>query len=338
MGSRLHFIGKTEAALIGEDFPDPWSVNNFDPVKYLALMIKVWPQLINRVLDQKVESFYQERWIPKADGGSRLLLVPQDPLRFIQRRIARRVLRQISVSSSVHGFVVGRGIVSNAYAHLGAECAYTLDLKDAFSSVTDERVVWELWRLKVDEFKIGWSLASLIAQLCTLEHPALGYGYRLPQGASTSPALFNLACGNLDRRLGRFAATMGGIYTRYADNVSISARRPITDKERHIIRKIVTECRFEINEAKTKLMHASGHSVLRFPGLILSRERVALSRRKLRQLRAAIHFAAMHGEEDRLRGLVSYAHQVYGTAIPRQILGVVPPPQLLQKVGWRQDH
>ena len=46
---------------------------------------------------------------------------------------------------------------------------------------------------------------------------------RLPQGAPTSPALTNLICWRLDRRLSGLAAKLGFTYTRYADDMTFSA-------------------------------------------------------------------------------------------------------------------
>jgi hypothetical protein len=64
---------------------------------------------------------------------------------------------------------------------------------------------------------LGWDAeaARILTAICTLEG-------RLPQGAPTSPALSNQVCRHLDARLERLAASVGGTYTRYADDLTIS--------------------------------------------------------------------------------------------------------------------
>lgn len=76
-------------------------------------------------------------------------------------------------------------------------------------------------------------IATLLALLCT-ESPRQmvqqnGKTYyvalsdrALPQGAPTSPALTNIVCVNLDRRLTGLADKMGLRYSRYADDLTFS--------------------------------------------------------------------------------------------------------------------
>ena len=52
--------------------------------------------------------------------------------------------------------------------------------------------------------------------LCALSDRAL------PQGAPTSPALTNIVCLNLDRRLTGLAEKIGLRYSRYADDLTFS--------------------------------------------------------------------------------------------------------------------
>ncbi|WP_133755298.1 reverse transcriptase domain-containing protein [Naumannella halotolerans] len=47
----------------------------------------------------------------------------------------------------------------------------------------------------------------------------------LPQGSPTAPALANLACFRLDRRLAGYAERSGLVYTRYVDDLTFSGAR-----------------------------------------------------------------------------------------------------------------
>src|SRR6185503_11868182 len=101
-----------------------------------------------------------------------------------------------------------------------------LDLRDFFPTVHFRRVAGVFRSLGY-----GAEVASTLAALTTYR-PRLPGGKvvwpgMLPQGAPTSPALANLACRRLDRRLAQLAAKVGAAYTRYADDLTFSfARAP----------------------------------------------------------------------------------------------------------------
>lgn len=44
----------------------------------------------------------------------------------------------------------------------------------------------------------------------------------LPQGACTSPILANIVCEKMDNEVNKFCKQNGAVYTRYADDITIS--------------------------------------------------------------------------------------------------------------------
>jgi hypothetical protein len=100
--------------------------------------------------------------------------------------------------------------VTNALAHRGRDAVVRFDLVDFFPS-TQARRVKRYFR------RSGWNrpAAAILVRLCTYEDG-------LPQGAPTSPRLSNLVNYRLDARLAGLAAALGGVYTRYADDIAIS--------------------------------------------------------------------------------------------------------------------
>jgi len=153
---------------------------------------------------------YRRFSVPKRRGATRQIDAPGDKLKDLQRRVLHRLLNPLGVADSATGFVQGRSIVDNARPHAGRPVVINLDLADFFPSITAQRVE-AVWRA------LGWNdeAARILSAICTLEG-------RLPQGAPTSPALSNQVCRHLDARLERLAASVGGTYTRYADDVTIS--------------------------------------------------------------------------------------------------------------------
>ena len=153
---------------------------------------------------------YREFTIPKRSGGTRRILAPEDDLKVLQRTILRRLLRRLKVHAAAMGFERGRSIVTNARAHQGQAVVLRFDLVDFFPSTRAPR-------LKAYFRRIGWNrpAAKLLLRLCTYEGG-------LPQGAPTSPRLSNLVNYRIDARLSGMAARLGAVYTRYADDITIS--------------------------------------------------------------------------------------------------------------------
>jgi retron-type reverse transcriptase len=182
-----------------------------------------------------VEPSYREVYVPKRSGGKRLLCVPDDNLKAIQRTILRRLLGRLRCHAAVTGFQRGESIVSHARRHVRRAVVVRLDLKDFFPS-TRERRVYRYFR------KIGWNrpAARLLRRLCT--HRA-----GVPQGAPTSPRLSNLVNYRLDCRLAAMANKLGAGYSRYADDLTFS----FTVDDRDVIQYLIRFARRAAHEEGT---------------------------------------------------------------------------------------
>jgi hypothetical protein len=166
-------------------------------------------------------SGYVEFEVPKAKGGTRRIAAPRAPLRKVQRAILDQILSKIPMHDACHGFVAGRSTVTNARPHRGAAIVVKLDLKDFFPTVHYRRVKGLFQFLGYGEAVAG-TLAGLTTYRPKLDNGNVVWPGVLPQGAPTSPALANLACRRLDRRLARLAEKYGATYTRYADDLTFS--------------------------------------------------------------------------------------------------------------------
>ena len=158
----------------------------------------------------RFEPRYRDFLIPKRSGGQRRIFAPNDETKRLQRRLLRRVLARLSAHPAAMGFERGKSIVTNARAHQGQPVVVRFDLVDFFPSTRASRVRRYFRR-------IGWNrrATKVLVRLCTHEGG-------LPQGAPTSPRLSNLVNYRMDARLSGLAAALGGVYTRYADDITIS--------------------------------------------------------------------------------------------------------------------
>jgi RNA-directed DNA polymerase len=221
---------------------------------------------------------YQPRQIPKRSGGKRLLFIPDEKLKALQRRILRRLLKRLRCHSAARGFQPGESIATNALPHAGQAVVVRLDLHDFFPTTSECRV-WAYFR------RIGWNrpAARLLTRLCTHEGG-------LPQGAPTSPRLSNLVNFLLDRRIAAMADKLGARYTRYADDITVSFAEDDRRKIRYLIRfvrRVAREEGYRVHGRK-KLRVRRQHQQQRVTGLVVNAG-VHLPRRTRRWLRAVEH-------------------------------------------------
>ena len=272
------------------------------------------PQLKGLCYQQEVATnlAYSHFTITKRNGTPRQIWSPIPRLKFVQRWILTKVLNNLTTHDAAHGFVRGKSIVTNAAVHSDSELLIKLDVKDFFPSVSWRRVKGVFRHAGYQE-----QIATLLALLCT-EAPrqvvqqdgktyyvALG-DRALPQGAPTSPALSNIVCLNLDRRLTGLADKIGLRYSRYADDLTFSlpvssqkstSAKNDSDKNQHnqligqllgSVNKILREEGFALNNDKTRVIRKGNqHNVT---GMIVNGSGVPrVSRQIKRMLRAAVH-------------------------------------------------
>jgi RNA-directed DNA polymerase len=252
-------------------------------------------------------------------GGLRLLAEPKARLKEAQRRLLRHVLARVPVHDAAHGCVPGRSVRTAAAPHAGRAVVLGMDLEAFFASVTAPRV----WGLLQGTVGLTEPVAHLVTGLVTTTAPAAVWralppppdadgwerhrrlGRRLaaphvPQGAPTSPALANLVCFRLDRRLAGLAATVGARYTRYVDDLTFSGDRRIRgDRFAALVSEVAAEEGFRVNPVKTRVAGAGSRQ--RVLGAVVN-ARPTLPRPERDALRALLHNCARHGWATQTRG------------------------------------
>ncbi|MCA9062214.1 MAG: RNA-directed DNA polymerase [Planctomycetaceae bacterium] len=220
---------------------------------------------------------YSSHRIPKRSGGYRLLEVPDEQTKMLQRRLLRRVLSKLSAHPAAVGFETAKSIVDAARPHTSKGVVIRIDITDFFQSTTTERVA--AW------FRgIGWDADSvdfLTKFVCHDGH--------LPQGAPTSPRLSNLINAGMDTVLQRIATERGGTYTRYADDITISFRRLSGRRARGVVqhvRRTLTAFGYRVNTRKTRILR--NHQQQTVTGLVVNRT-ISIPRKQRRKLRAIRH-------------------------------------------------
>jgi RNA-directed DNA polymerase len=239
---------------------------------------------------------YQIFLIPKASGDFRGISAPVTPLKIIQRKLAQVLTAVYGSRSVVHGFAKGRSIRSNAARHLGAEWILNFDLQDFFPSVHFGRV---LGLFGGKPYNLDQTVALTLARICC-------HAGSLPIGAPTSPIVANLVCAKMDSEFKTLAWSCGCVYTRYADDISISTKAIALDSRiagkdlahrqwqlgREVV-DIVERNDFKINPAKTRVR--GRQSSLEVTGIRIN-SRLNVKKELYRQVRAMLHAWEKFGE------------------------------------------
>ncbi|ENC1717031.1 retron St85 family RNA-directed DNA polymerase [Salmonella enterica subsp. enterica serovar Brandenburg] len=189
------------------------------------------------------DKYYHRVEMKKKTGGIRHIESPLRELKAIQRWVLRTILDKLSPSVYAKGFVRGKSILDNAKPHEGNQYVLNLDLQDFFTNVKASHV-YTLFK------NIGYNnnIAFILTSFCTK-------GGYLPQGAPTSPALFNLVCLRLDHRISTYCKKRALTYTRYADDLCISGNKIlILQKASYLIKDIICNEGFIINSKKEKFL------------------------------------------------------------------------------------
>jgi RNA-directed DNA polymerase len=264
----------------------------------LSEEIKISKSKLN-LLCFRTKKYYKIYNLPKKSGGFRTIAQPSRDLKAIQGWILRNILDKLSTSSHSKGFEIGSSTLQNAVPHVGANFVLNIDFENFFPSVNASKV-YSVFN------SIGYNkeMCVLLTNLCT-------YNSGLPQGAPTSPKLANLACAQLDARIHGYAGPRGIIYTRYADDITLSAQTADKIfKAKTFLSYVVPNEGLTINEKKTEISGTRRRKTV--TGLVVSENRVGVGREKRRKLRSNIHklFKEEKDNFSYVNGMLGYCFSV----------------------------
>nr|WP_239524089.1 reverse transcriptase domain-containing protein [Geodermatophilus normandii] len=121
----------------------------------------------------------------------------------------------------------------------------------------------------------------------------------LPIGAPTSPALANLVCARLDRRLAGLAAWAGAVCTRYVDDLTFSGGHGLRpDRFATRVAAIAADEGLRVDPAKTRSAGTGRRQQVL--GAVVN-VRPTLPRPERDALRALLHNCAVHGWRSQVR-------------------------------------
>ena len=234
-------------------------------------------------LSNGINRHYHPAEIPKSDGGSRSLSVPDAQLKAVQSKIADRLLSLEDISVYATAYRPGGSIVRNALPHIGHSDVLKLDIRRFFDSITYPLIKEKAFPAK----RYSEKNRILLAILCT-------YKEALPQGAPSSPAISNIILRDLDDAVGSWCRSRYITYTRYCDDMTFSGRIS-TALKKEIINTVEQQLRkagLYLNADKTVFVHDGQRKCV--TGIIVN-EKVSIPAGYRRDIRQKMHYICSYG-------------------------------------------
>jgi len=186
------------------------------PIKkstFLLLLDKklnIKPDTLIKILLNKSKYYYSFD-IPKADGSTRIITPSLAPLKSIQGTAKLFIDSILKWPAYLHGGIPRRSVLTNVKVHVGRYMVTNLDVRKCFPNTSGEMV-----REALCDIGFSDELAELITDICI-------YKDCLPQGAPTSTNIVNIVLNKIDRNLYYYCKRHKFKYTRFVDDITISA-------------------------------------------------------------------------------------------------------------------
>jgi RNA-directed DNA polymerase len=204
-------------------------------------------EILHRAINLNNEAFYKHRTQnkmkfgkPKLDkNGNELMrniLSPVYHLKLKQRAI-NIPLRSIELPSSMYGGVTKRNNIQNAQMHVDSKFFLTIDLKNYFSNISNDRIYQTLI-----SYGFNQRNARLITRLSTINNS-------LPQGAPTSTVIANLVFAATALELEKLCEKKKIIFTNFVDDLTFSSKRNFKSMVPQIL-ELLKRNGFIVNQSK----------------------------------------------------------------------------------------
>ena len=237
-------------------------------------------------LSNSVNHHYHEARIPKADGGERVLSVPDEALKRVQRAIADKLLAYEPISVYAKAYKVGGSVKKNAVYHVGKEKLLKLDIHHFFDSIHYSTVKDKVFPAG----KYAEPIRILLSLLCY-------HGDSLPQGAPTSPVISNIIMREFDEEIGSWCRERGISYTRYCDDMTFSG----SFDEKEVTAMVVGALKplgLLLNPKKTRCLEGGDRKTV--TGVVVN-EKLNTKKEYRRLLRQELYFCRRFGVKEHLR-------------------------------------
>ena len=256
---------------------------------------------------------YKTYRIPKRTEGTRVISQPARELKALQRILTAELLSKLPVHPAATAYRPGVSIRANAAAHAPNGPILKYDFKDFFPSITSKD-----WRNYCENNHVFDNDEDLWISTNILFQKRRGESrLTLAIGAPYSPSISNILMRDFDSTVSALVAKDYVTYTRYADDLTFSARRTgyltVVDK---ILKKTLRDMKspsLTLNPSKTAIATTKYKRFV--TGLVLTNDgAVSLGHDRKRKIRATVHHVTLGKLSERqlaeLAGMLAFVNDV----------------------------
>lgn len=240
-----------------------------------------------------------EYWIAgktqfKSNGEPRLTSNAKKPLKDIHEQIKNKLLKRVSYPRYLLGGIADRmrprDYKRHAEIHSGKKILISEDIQNFFPSTSTELVcgIWQRF------FNFHPEIASILTNLTTYQ------GF-LPQGWKTSGYIANLAFWDTEPELVERLQSRGFAYSRFMDDITVSARRKIDKNDKHFVVSAIYQLLFRKNYSPKRSKHqiVGNNNRMQVTGLIVNSRKPTLAKSDRNIIRAMVHACEKYPSEGR---------------------------------------
>ncbi|MCL1039529.1 reverse transcriptase family protein [Shewanella submarina] len=246
----------------------------------MALALGISEQELHSLTKQSDSLFFRTKLIDKPDGTFRETFDVAPGLKSIHAKICAIFFKRVNYPDYLQGSLKQRDYISDAKKHVGSKLLISEDISNFFPSIS-KKIVVEMW---VGVFKFSPEVAECLAELVTKN------GF-VVQGAKTSSYVCNLILWNREALLANSLKAKGLTYSRYVDDVTVSAKRELNLKEKSEVIKSIYSVFMSVgakpNRKKHKIMPRSGQQDVH--GVNVNKLAPSMPKTKRNQIRAAVN-------------------------------------------------
>lgn len=246
--------------------------------------------------------------IEKRGGGERIICHPSRDLKSVQRLISTMVLSRLPVHGSATAYCKGASIRKNAMPHSDTRFTCRVDFREFFPSFRRDLIELFLANREVlnQSNDREDDINFILDIVCRFD--------RLTIGAPSSPILTNAMMYDFDLRMTEWCQERALVYTRYADDIFVSAKRKNSLGEiQDVVTGLIAEIPhldLEINVKKFNNFSKKHRRTI--TGLVLTTDgRISVGRSRKRAIKSLIHrwkLGQLNEEETlKLRGNIAFS-------------------------------
>ena len=251
---------------------------------------------------------YKVYAIKKANGGERIIAHPARELKAVQRGLLQMAGPQFIVNPCVTAYEKGCSIKLNAEAHRNSQWLAKFDIKNFFNSINQN-----VWLDYLQSIGVDSEWADISGQVFFWKSRYSNVPC-LSVGAPSSPFASNRFMNSYDNKIDEFCRERGWIYTRYADDVTISGSDEVEfENVKDIIRNIIEEPGiFLLNDAKSRFLTKGVRRSV--TGIVITNDgSLSIGRKRRRNLEARLHHYIVKKKDDEvseIRGQLAFLKMV----------------------------